>query len=99
VNLEATPAQVACCIEEAGFGFCFAPRFHPAMKIVAPIRKALGIRTIFNLIGPLANFSPEVILGVFLSGIAGTFSALKIRKRVEFLRVGFVVGFAKFPGL
>ena len=55
VNLDATPAQVARCIEEAGFGFCFAPRFHPAMKVVAPIRKALGIRTIFNLIGPLAN--------------------------------------------
>ena len=55
VNLEATPAQVARCIEEAGFGFCFAPKFHPAMKTVAPIRKALGIRTIFNFVGPLAN--------------------------------------------
>jgi len=58
VNLDATPAQVARCIEEAGFGFCFAPRFHPAMKAVAPIRKALGIPTIFNLIGPLANPAP-----------------------------------------
>ena len=58
VNLDATPAQVARCIEEAGFGFCFAPRFHPAMKVVAPIRKALGIRTLFNLIGPLANPAP-----------------------------------------
>ena len=58
VNLEAAPAQVARCIEELGFGFCFAPRFHPAMKAVAPIRKALGIRTIFNLIGPLANPAP-----------------------------------------
>ena len=58
VNLEASPAQVARCIEQAGFGFCFAPRFHPAMKAVAPIRKALGIRTLFNLIGPLANPLP-----------------------------------------
>lgn len=58
VNVEATPAVVACCIEELGFGFCFAPRFHPAMKVVAPVRKALGIRTIFNLIGPLANPAP-----------------------------------------
>jgi len=58
VNLDATPAQVARCIEEAGFGFCFAPRFHPAMKVVAPIRKALGIRTLFNLVGPLANPAP-----------------------------------------
>ena len=55
VNLDATPAQVARCIEELGFGFCFAPKFHPAMKAVAQVRKELGIRTIFNLIGPLAN--------------------------------------------
>ena len=58
INLQAGPTQVARCIEEAGFGFCFAPAFHPAMKAVAPIRKALGIRTIFNLIGPLANPTP-----------------------------------------
>ena len=58
VNLQASPQQVARCIEEAGLGFCFAPAFHPAMKVVAPIRKALGIRTIFNLIGPLANPAP-----------------------------------------
>ncbi len=58
VNLEATPQQVGRCIDEAGFGFCFAPRFHPAMKAVAPVRKALGIRTLFNLIGPLANPLP-----------------------------------------
>ncbi|PIQ83897.1 MAG: anthranilate phosphoribosyltransferase [Candidatus Omnitrophica bacterium CG11_big_fil_rev_8_21_14_0_20_63_9] len=55
VNLAASPEQVARCVDELGFGFCFAPAFHPAMKAVAPIRKALGIRTIFNLIGPLAN--------------------------------------------
>ena len=55
VNLEAGPEQVARSVTEAGFGFCFAPRFHPAMKAVAPVRKALGIRTIFNLVGPLAN--------------------------------------------
>ena len=58
VNLAATPAQVARCIDEAGFGFCFAPAFHPAMKAVSAIRKSLGIRTIFNLIGPLANPCP-----------------------------------------
>lgn len=58
VNLAATPAQVARCIEQIGFGFCFAPTFHPAMKAVAPVRKALGIRTIFNLVGPLANPAP-----------------------------------------
>lgn len=58
INLQASPQQVARCIEEAGFGFCFAPVFHPAMKAVAPVRRALGIRTIFNLIGPLANPAP-----------------------------------------
>lgn len=58
VNLDASPAQVARSVEALGFGFCFAPRFHPAMKAVAAIRKELGIRTIFNLIGPLANPAP-----------------------------------------
>lgn len=55
LNLNTTPVQIVRSIEEVGFGFCFAPNFHPAMKVVAPIRKALGIRTIFNLAGPLAN--------------------------------------------
>ena len=58
VNLDASPAQVARSIDALGFGFCFAPRFHPAMKAVGPIRISLGIRTIFNLIGPLANPAP-----------------------------------------
>lgn len=58
LNLEASPEQVARSIEEVGFGFCFAPAFHPAMKALAPVRRALGIRTIFNLIGPLANPAP-----------------------------------------
>lgn len=58
VRLDASPEAVAACVDAVGFGFCFAPKFHPAMKAVAPIRKALGIRTIFNLIGPLANPAP-----------------------------------------
>ncbi len=55
VNLAASPTQVARCIDEVGFGFCFAPVFHPVMKQVALIRRELGIRTLFNLVGPLAN--------------------------------------------
>jgi anthranilate phosphoribosyltransferase len=49
---------VAQSIETFGFGFCFAPRFHPAMKAVAEVRRTLGIRTIFNVVGPLANPAP-----------------------------------------
>jgi anthranilate phosphoribosyltransferase len=66
LNLEASPEAIARSIQEVGFGFCFAPRFHPAMKALAPIRKELGIRTIFNLIGPLANPAPLTfqLLGV-----------------------------------
>lgn len=55
VNMDASPQQVAQSIEQLGFGFCFAPKFHPAMKAVGPARMKLGIRTIFNLVGPLAN--------------------------------------------
>jgi anthranilate phosphoribosyltransferase len=49
------PAGVARCIDDVGMGFCFAPRFHPAMRFAAPVRRELGIPTIFNYLGPLAN--------------------------------------------
>ena len=49
------PAGVARCIDEVGMGFCFAPRFHPAMRFAAPVRRELGIPTVFNYLGPLAN--------------------------------------------
>ena len=49
------PAGVARCIEEVGMGFCFAPRFHPAMRFAGPVRRELGIPTVFNYLGPLAN--------------------------------------------
>jgi len=55
VKIDAAPDVVAKCIDEAGIGFMFAPMFHPAMKYVQPVRKALGFRTIFNILGPLAN--------------------------------------------
>ena len=66
VNLMATPEQTARCVEEIGFGFCFAPRFHPAMQRLAPIRKRLAMRTLFNLLGPLTNPAPLTfqLLGV-----------------------------------
>ena len=55
VNIELEPEQVGRCIDEVGFGFMFAPRHHAAMAHVVPARKALGVRTIFNFLGPLTN--------------------------------------------
>jgi len=55
VNLELDPAGVARCVETAGMGFCFAPRFHPAMRHAVQTRRELGVPTVFNLLGPLAN--------------------------------------------
>src|SRR6187399_3531248 len=55
VNIELEPEQVGNCIDEIGFGFMFAPRHHEAMAHVVPVRKQLGVRTIFNFLGPLTN--------------------------------------------
>jgi len=60
------PPIVARCVAEAGFGFCFAPAFHPALAAVAPVRSALGVRTVFNFLGPMANPAQvrHLLLGV-----------------------------------
>ncbi|HXQ59330.1 MAG TPA: anthranilate phosphoribosyltransferase, partial [Acidimicrobiales bacterium] len=55
VVIDLGPEGVARCIEEARMGFCFAPRFHPAMRFAAPVRRELGVPTVFNYLGPLAN--------------------------------------------
>jgi anthranilate phosphoribosyltransferase len=55
VVIDLGPAGVTRCVTETGFGFCFAPRYHPAMRHAAPVRKELGVPTLFNVIGPLAN--------------------------------------------
>ncbi len=66
-NLDLTPEQVERCIEEVGIGFLFAPRFHPAMKHAIGPRRELGVRTIFNVLGPLTNpaGATHQVLGVF----------------------------------
>jgi anthranilate phosphoribosyltransferase len=55
VAIELSPAGVQRCVETAGIGFCFAPRFHPAFRFAAPSRREIGIPTVFNLLGPMAN--------------------------------------------
>lgn len=66
VKIDPGPDVVAECIQQAHIGFMFAPMFHPAMKYVQPIRKSLGFRTVFNILGPLANPAdvPSLVLGV-----------------------------------
>jgi anthranilate phosphoribosyltransferase len=67
VRIELEPVQVRKCLVEAGFGFFFAPRFHPAMKNVADARRKIGTRTIFNLLGPLTNPANPLtqVIGVY----------------------------------
>ena len=73
VNINLAPAQIAKCIAEVGIGFMFAPNHHPAMKNVAPVRKELGVRTIFNILGPLTNpaGAPHILMGVFHPDLVG----------------------------
>jgi len=73
VNINLSPANIAQCIAEVGIGFMFAPNHHPAMKNVAPVRKELGVRTIFNILGPLTNpaSAPNILMGVFHPDLVG----------------------------
>jgi anthranilate phosphoribosyltransferase len=73
VPLSLTPQAIARCIADTGIGFMFAPNHHPAMKNVAPVRKELGVRTIFNILGPLTNpaDAPNILMGVFHPDLVG----------------------------
>ena len=73
VHINLTPERIAQCIDEVGIGFMFAPNHHPAMKNVAPVRKELGVRTIFNILGPLTNpaGAPNILMGVFHEDLVG----------------------------
>jgi anthranilate phosphoribosyltransferase len=73
VNIHLQPEQVAQTIAETGIGFMFAPNHHAAMKHAAPVRKELGVRTIFNILGPLTNpaGAPNIMMGVFHADLVG----------------------------
>lgn len=90
VNIAAAPEIVQKCVEEAGVGFMMAPHFNPCMKYVGPVRKGLGIRTVFNILGPLSNPSraEKMVVGVYdpkmVETIANVMSSLDVKR-------GFVV--------
>ena len=73
VNINLNPQQVAQCITETGVGFMFAPNHHSAMKHAAPVRRELGVRTLFNILGPLTNpaNAPQQVMGVFHPDLVG----------------------------
>ncbi|MBH1963485.1 MAG: anthranilate phosphoribosyltransferase [Comamonadaceae bacterium] len=73
VNINLKPEQIAQSIAEIGMGFMFAPNHHPAMKNVAPVRKEMGVKTFFNILGPLTNpaGAPNILMGVFHPDLVG----------------------------
>ncbi len=73
VRIDLPPEAIARSIAEVGIGFMFAPNHHPAMKNVAPVRRELGVRTIFNILGPLTNpaGAPNILMGVFHPDLVG----------------------------
>jgi anthranilate phosphoribosyltransferase len=86
VNVDSGPDRVAECIRKAGIGFMFAPKFHPAMRYVQPVRRELPFRTIFNILGPLANpaLATAQVMGVpdesLMRPIAETLCRLGVRR-------------------
>jgi anthranilate phosphoribosyltransferase len=71
--IDLAPERVAQCLDEVGIGFMFAPNHHPAMKVVAPVRREMGVRTLFNILGPLTNpaGAPNILMGVFHPDLVG----------------------------
>jgi anthranilate phosphoribosyltransferase len=73
IPIHLAPGQIARCIEQVGIGFMFAPDHHPAMKQVAAVRKEMGVKTVFNILGPLTNpaNAPNILMGVFHEDLVG----------------------------
>jgi len=91
-NIMLSPEQVAGCIEECGIGFMFAPNHHSAMKHVAPVRREMGVRTLFNILGPLTNpaGAPNTLMGVFHPDLVGI--QVRVMQRLGAERVLVVHG-------
>ena len=91
-NIMLSPEQVAACIEACGIGFMFAPNHHSAMKHVAPVRREMGIRTLFNILGPLTNpaAAPNTLMGVFHPDLVGI--QVRVMQRLGAERVLVVHG-------
>ena len=91
-NIMLSPEQVAACMAETGFGFMFAPNHHSAMKHVAPVRREMGVRTIFNILGPLTNpaGAPNTLMGVFHPDLVGIL--VRVMQRLGAERVLVVHG-------
>jgi anthranilate phosphoribosyltransferase len=92
VNISLTPEQVGQCIDEVGIGFMFAPNHHSAMKHAAPVRRELGVRTLFNILGPLTNpaNAANQVLGVFHPDLVGI--QIRVLQRLGSLRALTVFG-------
>jgi anthranilate phosphoribosyltransferase len=91
-NIMLSPEQVSACIDECGIGFMFAPNHHSAMKHVAPVRREMGVRTIFNILGPLTNpaGAPNTLMGVFHPDLVGI--QVRVMQRLGAERVLVVHG-------
>lgn len=85
VRIDLTPTQVASAIDQTGIGFMFAPNHHSAMKHVAPVRREMGVRTIFNILGPLTNpaQAPNSLIGVFHPDLVGIMARVMQRLGAE----------------
>ena len=90
VNISVDPEVVEKCVEEVGIGFMFAPHFNPAMKYVGPVRNEMGIRTVFNTLGPLSNPSraKAMVVGVYSPSLTEVIAGAMVNLGVE---RGFVV--------
>jgi anthranilate phosphoribosyltransferase len=85
IKIDLGPTGVAACVREVGIGFMFAPRFHPAMRHAGPVRREIGIRTVFNVLGPLANPAGvrRYLLGVPSVTLGGTMARALVELGAE----------------